>query len=489
MSASLELRMQPWRAGSPAAPVHRSHWLDEALALEPSQGGAPLAGEQRADVCVVGGGFTGLWTALRLLEQAPSLQVVIVEADVCGSGASGRNSGGTGHWWTKLPLLLRLLGRDDACNVLAHSVQAVQDIHDFAARHGIDAGLRREPSAWTTTMRGQPEPWAPMFKAAQSVGLQPPHRVLGADELRALFGAAPAYSGIIEDTSTRMQPARFARQLRRLALARGVRVHEHSPVTRIAGGAQGVRVETPTGAVLAAQVVLAANAWMAHLPAFRPYIAVVSSDIVMTGPIPQLLEQHGLTRRPAGLNARQMVNYGGLTREGRVYVGRGGGSIAYGNRITAAFDYSARRAAEVEGDLRYLYPELAEVPIERSWAGPIDRTPSGLPWFGCLAEDARVHYGIGYSGHGVAASALGGRILTAQLLQREDEWRELGRCLQRARGGYYPIEPLRSIAAHTIRAAVARKEQTEQEGRGASRLDRLLAGYANASLPRPPGRI
>jgi glycine/D-amino acid oxidase-like deaminating enzyme len=212
-------------------------------------------------------------------------------------------------------------------------------------------------------------------------------------------------------------------------------------------------------------------------------VTVVSSDIVATDPIPDLLRERGLTHRPSGVNSRQMLNYGGLTPDGRVYLGRGGGTIAYANRITADFDQSPRQAAEVEADFRYLYPELSDVAITHSWAGPIDRAPTGLPWFGRLPEDARVHFGIGYSGHGVGASALGGRILASQLLDRDDEWADLGACLRRARRGHYPPEPLRSIAGHAIRGGVVRKEVAERQGREGSRIDRLLAGFANSSLP------
>ncbi len=477
---ALDLRFPRWPG---QAPRTRSLWIDEALAADAAAELRSLEGEQRADVCIVGGGFTGLWTAVRLLERAPSLRVTIVEADLCGSGASGRNSGGTGHWWSKLPALIRLLGPEDAKKLLQASVQAVDDIHAYAAQHRIACELRHAPSVWSTTHPRQAGPWAAMFKAAYDLGLQPPHRSLSAEELRAMFGKGPYYSGIVEERATRMQPARLARELRRVALGLGAQVLERSPVRRISSSAAGVSVEAGNGRIVAAQIVLAANAWMAHLPAFRSLVTVVSSDIVATDPIPELLRQRGLAQRPAGVNSRLMLNYGGLTPDGRVYLGRGGGTIAYANRITADFDRSARQSAEVEADFRYLYPELSDVPIPHSWAGPIDRAPTGLPWFGHLPEDPRVHYGIGYSGHGVGASALGGRILASQLLDADDEWADLGACLRRARRGHYPPEPLRSLAGHAIRRSVVRKEQAERQGREGGRVDRLLAGFANASLP------
>src|SRR5882724_9559481 len=156
---------------------------------------------------------------------------------------------------------------------------------------------------------------------------------------------------------------------------------------------------------------------MAHFREFRSSVMVVSSDIVITAAIPELIRQRGLQNRPGSRNSRLMLNYGGITPDGRVYLGRGGGTIAYRARIGLAFDYSSRQAAEIANDFRYLYPELRDVPMERGWAGPIDRSPAGLPWFGQLADE-RIHYAIGYAGHGVAASAIAGRALAADMLGR-----------------------------------------------------------------------
>jgi glycine/D-amino acid oxidase-like deaminating enzyme len=478
----LDIRMQPWRkpAGSLAT---ASLWLAEAMAAEPGFELSVLQGAARADVCIVGGGFTALWTALRLKERSPGLDIVILEAGLCGHGASGRNSGATGHWWGRLPVLLRLLGKDDALRVLRASVDILEDVRAFVAANGIDCELRNETSVWSTTFPNQSGAWLPMFKAAEAAGVTPPHRVLSHADMRELFGDAPYFNGVAEDNALRVQPARLARGLRRLAIGRGVRVHEASPVTRIAGEQAQVRVDTQQGSVRAGKVLLAANAWMAHLPQLKARIAVTSSEMVVTDPIPDLLARRGLRKRPGGVNSRLMLNYGGVTSAGRVYMGRGGGSIAWGNRIGPQFDFSPRMTQEVERDFRYLYPELQDVPVASAWSGPIDRSPTGLPWFDTLSEDPRVHYAIGYSGHGMGATALAGQVLASQLLGVADAWADLGRLLLRARSGWYPPEPIRFVAAHAIRGAVARREEAMRRGRAPSRLDSRLAAMAMSSLP------
>src|SRR5207248_3449563 len=127
----------------------RSLWLDEALVGE--EAAPPVVGEVSADVCIVGGGFTGLWTALCLKEREPSLDVVLVEADVCGAGASGRNGGFVLTWWAKFGTLKKVCGGDEAIRLARASAQAVDGIGAFCAEHGIDAHYRRDGWLWAAT--------------------------------------------------------------------------------------------------------------------------------------------------------------------------------------------------------------------------------------------------------------------------------------------------------------------------------------------------
>jgi glycine/D-amino acid oxidase-like deaminating enzyme len=475
-SGAVDLAFRPWRGTR-----HRSVWIEDALALEDPSPPVELAGDQQFDICIVGGGFTGLWTANRLRELDAGATIAIVDADLCGTGASGRNSGGMGHWWSKLPTLLRVLGKDDATHVLNKSVEILDDIRDFVTEQQIQCELRRGPSVWSATAQAHIGAWDGVLRAAETIGLPPPYRVLSAQELRAMFGQGPFYAGVVEEDATRVQPALLARGLRRTAIGRGVKIFEQSPVTRIVGDDRGVVVTTARGRIRAQQVVLAANAWMAHFREFRSDVMVVSSDIVITDPIPDLIERHGLRNRPGSRNSRLMLNYGGITPDGRVYLGRGGGTIAYRAHIGPEFDYSPRQAADIEVDFRYLYPELRDAPIARGWGGPIDRSTTGLPWFGQLA-DPRIHYAIGYAGHGVAASAIAGRVLAAALLGRSNEWSHVAACLLRMRQGGFPPEPIRYLAGRVVRAGVARKERAEHEGRKPSWLDKELAKLAPATV-------
>ena len=136
----------------PAAPNRRSLWLEEALAEEPGgEDVTPLSGAQRADICVVGGGYTGLWTALRLKELEPGLDIAVVEADLCGSGASGRNGGFVQGWWPKLASLTAVCGEDDGIRLCRAAAESVAAIGAFCARHEIDAHFVQGGRLWTAS--------------------------------------------------------------------------------------------------------------------------------------------------------------------------------------------------------------------------------------------------------------------------------------------------------------------------------------------------
>src|SRR5262245_10849716 len=204
-SRTVDLAFQRWhepRDGSRP----RALWFEDALACEPPAPPSRLAGDQRFDICIVGGGFTGLWTANRLRELDAGATIAIVEADLCGSGASGRNSGGMGHWWSKLPSLLRVLGRDDALLVLNKSVHILDDIRAFVEEQQIQCELRRGPSVWTATAKVHVGAWSGVLQAAERIGVPAPYRTLSTQELRAMFGHGPYHAGVVEDDATRVQP-------------------------------------------------------------------------------------------------------------------------------------------------------------------------------------------------------------------------------------------------------------------------------------------
>ena len=451
----------------------RSLWLQETLGREVDAPAAAVEGALRADVCIIGGGFTGLWTAYRLTELEPALDIVIVEADVCGGGASGRNGGFVAGWTPKLATLVRLFGVEDALRLTRATLAAVTWVEEFCAEQAPDADFERGGWLWTATSEAQRGAWQGAVDAAERVGLDV-FRPLAREELEARLGPSRHLAGVLDVTGAKVQPAALVRALRRTVVARGVRVLERSPVRSLRSGAEVV-VRCERGEVRAPTAILAANAWLAHLPDFRRSLIVTSSDVVATAARPERLAAQGWTGGETVSNSRLMLAYYRTTRDGRIVLGRGGGTLAFANRIGPAFEHSARQARAAARDVGAAFPGLSDLPIEQAWSGPIDRSESGLPWFGPLAGDERVLFGIGFSGNGVGPCAVGGRILASLALRRDDEWASLAGLLARLQRGGLPPEPARYLAGKAIQAGVAAKERAEDGGREPSSLAVRLA--------------
>jgi putative aminophosphonate oxidoreductase len=455
----------------------RSLWLEEAL--DPSEDQPPLHGNQRADVCVVGGGLTGLWTALALKDREPALDVVLLEGDVCGAGASGRNGGFVLSLWAKFQALERVCGAAQALRLARASAAAVNEIGAFCREHGIDAHFRKEGWLWTATNRSQVGAWNSTLAAIECHGEHPFVR-LEPEEVVRRAGSPSHHGGVFEPTAATVHPARLARGLRRVALERGVRIFEHSSM-RALERERPPRVRTPRGAVTAGRVVLAMNAWATRLREVRRAVVVIASDVIATGPIPDRLREIGWTSGMCIDDSRLLVNYYRTTLEGRLVFGQGGGMLAYGSRVGTRSDGPSPRANEVRAGLRFIFPALADAPITHTWTGPIDRTVVGLPFFWRLGDREDLLCGAGYSGNGVGPSRLGGRILASLALGLCDEWSSCG-LARKPTGGWLPPEPLRYLGGRLVRAAVARKERAEDAGHRASRPTLAIARLAPAGL-------
>ena len=286
--------------------MSNSLWLEEALVGE--KDAPPLETEEHADVCIVGGGFTGLWTALFLKQHAPGLDVVLVEADVCGGGPSGRNGGFVMSMWSKILKLELLCGEDEALRVAHAAADAVVAIGAFCDENGIDAHYRYDGWLWAATGEAQLGAWDETVEAAERLGVEAFVR-LAPDEAAARGGSPTHLAGVFEPTCATVQPALLARGLRRVALERGIRIFEHTPMPKLERSSPA-RVHTTLGAVTAGTVVLALNAWLAQLPELSRSLAVIASDMIATDPVPDRLagdrpdERHRDLRFPT---ARQLL--------------------------------------------------------------------------------------------------------------------------------------------------------------------------------------
>lgn len=490
----------------------RSWWLREALAAEAAEAphlaaaAPPLRGTTTADVVIIGGGYTGLWTAHRITELEPAARVVLLEADICGGGPSGRNGGFVTNWWDELPTLIERYGEAGAVATADAVEGLVDDLGAWCREHGVDAWFTRAGSLTVAASAAQEGAWDDVVAACRAVGREGRLVPLTPDAVAARVRSPVFRSGVFLPAAATIQPAVLARALRRVLLDRGVVIHEATPALEIDGQRPGftgwlgagarqaptrrpaasgawrpVRVRTPDGEVLARAGVVALNAWAAAWPWFGRRLVTWSSYIVLTEPIPDRLAEIGWTGGEGLADARFTLHYLRTTPDGRIAIGGGGGRAGFGGRIDGVFTDDVRSARRAVAGLRRLFPSLRDVRIEDAWGGPIDITADHLPWFGSV-PGRPIHHGLGYSGNGVGPSLLGGRILAARAVERDDD-PVLALPLASGRPPRaFPPEPARSMGAALIREAAARRETAEDQDRPVDRVTRELS-----RLPRRLG--
>jgi len=443
-------------------------WLEEA---PPDPERPALAADAEADVAIVGGGYTGLWTALTLRQRDPRLRVVVLEAERVGLGPSGRNGGFCHGLWASLRWLRDAFGPEGALAV----ARASSGVYEAVRALGDDVWVREGGMVKVATTAAQEVAIDRAVRTAAELGVPDEAVPLSRDEVARRCRSPVFRRGVWFRDGITVQPARLTRVLRRAALAAGVALHER---TRVSGVEAGL-VRTAAGAVRATEIVVATNAWMSGWRQVRGRLTPFGSYVVLTEPVPHLLEEIGWTGGEAITDGRMFLHYFRTTSDGRVLMGSGSGPIGRGGRIDARFFEDEATIARAERGLRRLLPGLAAAQVERAWGGPIDVSSDHLPFFGTV-PGARIHYGAGYTGNGVGPSWLGGQILASLVLGADDEWSRLP--LARAGPRRLPPEPLRTAGGALVRRAVLAVEEADEDGRRAP-----LPARAVAALPRVLG--
>ena len=446
-------------------------WLADAGEVTPAR---PLEGDTTADVVIVGGGYLGMWTAWHLLQLEPELDVMLLEAAVCGHGPSGRNGGFCETLWGNAPTLRSQAGDAATLAVCRASEDAVRGIGAWCAENEVDAWFREAPMLRVATTESQVGTWEDEVRAAAELGAAEEVVSATAHEVRARCASPLFLGGAQYRLNATVHPARLALGLRAKLLQRGVRIHERTAVTRL--GENG-SAETRSGRVRANAAALAVNSATASFPGYRLSLAVASSHIVLTEPIPEVLDELGWTGGEAIVDSRTLVHYMRTTRDGRIVFGWGGGAMGVGGRPSDRLELDGGVIAETEQALRRFFPQTQGRVVTHAWGGPIDVSPSHLPIFG---SRGRVHHGFGFTGNGVGPSFLGGEILARLALDRRDERTRLA--IVDPPRKLFPPEPLRYAGGTLIRRALIAKDAAEDEGGEPSAPTRFVA-----SLPRRLG--
>ncbi|MQA63916.1 MAG: FAD-dependent oxidoreductase, partial [Actinophytocola sp.] len=454
----------------------RPFWLDPAIpGHDVPEPAPPLSGQVSTDLLVVGGGFSGLWTALIATERDPGREVVLLEANTAGWAASGRNGGfcaasithgygnGAARWPGEIGELERL-GRENLARIEA-----------TVEEHGIDCEFERTGELTLAT-----QPWQIGELAEEAAGL----RRLGyrADELDAEQARAevnsPTYLGALAtpDAVAMLHPAKLAWGLREACLRRGVRIYENTAAQRIRSEGDALRVRSDRGSVLARRVAWATGAFPGPLKRLRHYLAPVYDYALMTEPLTdQQLANIGWRGRQGLADAGNQFHYYRLTTDNRILWGGYDIVHHFGGEIRPEFDQRPETFQTLAEHFFETFPQLSGVRFSHRWGGVIDTCSRFSPFFG-TAYRGRLGYAAGFTGLGVGAARFGAEVMLDLLAGEETERTRLE--LVRSKPIPFPPEPIRSLGiALTLRGVAAADRNGGRRNRWLRTLDRLGLGF------------
>lgn len=466
------------RRTDPGAVVHGSYpwWLEEADAagLAPAAR-PPLIGAGTVDVAIVGGGYTGLWTALALRERHPDLRIAVLEAGICGAGASGRNGGFVHGYWEMFAKLVDLLGHDRALTIAQAGSEAQRAITRFCASRPEDVWLHSAGLALGSTSAAQDAAVDKALRSGADLSPEFGPRELTADELATMCNTSSFRRGALFPEAATVQPARLVQAMRTAAEEAGIRIFEGTPVLGVDTGRTTV-VRSPMGRLACADVVLAANAWMSASAPYSRHVTNLGSYAIVTEPAPDLIADMGWQRGFAIKDARMFLHWARTTHDDRIIVGTGAGPMSFGGRVSRVHTAHQATAARCVAALHRFFPQSRDLRVTHAWGGPIDMSADRIPFFGTL-PGTRVHYGTGYSGHGVNAAWIGGQVLASLVLGAEDRWTASPFCGRQV--PRLPPEPVRYLGGKVIHRASLSVEDAHDRGEAPP-----VAARGIAALPR-----
>ena len=474
-------RLHAWHHGrvptppDPASAV--SYWL-----RDPAPSGTadpPLAdGEHlEVDVAIVGGGFTGLWTAIALTDTDPSLRVAVLEMETVGFGASGRNGGfceaslthGLANGIRHFPDELDRLEREGIDNL--------RGLVDFTRDHAIECDLEETGTLALADQPHQVEEFRAWVDEAAEHGEQ--LEFLDRDAARAEVHSPLWHAGLYRPPGRDLllDPARLCRGIARVARERGVRVHERTRVTALERRAGGVAVTTAGGAtVRAGQVVVATSAYSAWLRRLSPLFVPVYDYVLVSEPLsPEQRSAIGWARRQGLSDANNQFHYFRLTADDRVLWGGYDAIHHFGSRVAPDLDRRPATFEKLEAQFFRAFPQLDGLGFPYRWGGAIDTTSRFTVTFG-QTMGGRVTYALGYTGLGVGASRWAGGVVRDFILRPAEDRLRLR--LVSSPPVPFPPEPFRSVAVDTVRRELDRADRNEgQRGLILRTLDALGIGF------------
>ena len=436
----------------------KSFWL---ATYGPYTANPPVEGDIKADVAVIGGGFTGLSTAYFLRKESPGLEVAVLESEVVGYGASGRNGGFSMTLFGLEPSVTKsLFGQERLLEAHRYMEQAVDLVDALVKEHAMQSdyefpGFLRAATTPGYVKRIQHD--LELLTTAGVTGIE----WIDAQAICTQVNSPHFLGGWWEPRCGLLNPARHVRELKRVAQEAGAHVYEESPVTQInRGDSDKFTLSTPQGTVTARKIVFATNAYSHLFPEIRSKQVPAFTHMVITEPLTQVqLDTIGWKNRQGVEDARNLVHYLRLTVDNRLAMGGSDVSISYGKDMER--DLNEKTFQTLERDTLWMFPGLKGVKFTHHWGGPVSVPVDLAPAIGTIG-DGRAFYSLGTVGHGVSATHLNGRTLADLVLERKtsltDVWFVNRRMIP------WPPEPLRLVASHAIRSYMRVEDALYERG-------------------------
>jgi glycine/D-amino acid oxidase-like deaminating enzyme len=442
----------PWLEGPPRpASLYEyfvdSYWMETSgLRSDPLR--PPLRGAAKADVAIVGGGFTGLATAIAVARRQPERRVVVLEGARCGYGASGRNGGFADTTYMGFPEFAASHPPEEARAVFDAIATGQDAIDRLVGDDGLDVELERSGGLRLAATDHQIGLLEHAHATLQALGLD--SRLVDGAELQALVRTERFHAGLVLPHTAILHPGNLARGMARVAESLGVEIHEASRVLRIEPG-RPVRLTGEHGRLEAAQAVIATNGYSPHLGVHRQRLLPICNYVVATEPLSRAQwDAIGWAGRQGLSDARVLFMYLRPTRDGRIVAG-GEQAPYYKGSLPSSANH-AEAVAQLQRSLVETFPPLAGVRFEHAWGGTMAFTRDFTPRVGPLEDGSNVWAGLGYCGEGVVMSQVAGRILAAQLAGDGGEYAALP--FVGGRPPWVGPEPFRTLGVRAMERAL-----------------------------------
>lgn len=451
----------------------KSLWWN-TLPEEFAAGNRPtLHNEIDVDVAIVGAGYTGLWTAYYLQRQNPDLTIAILEAEVAGYGASGRNGGWCSAYFpTEIDKLGREFGRDAARAMQDAMHDTVTEVENVVREEKIDCDWQR---GGTLMFARTPLQWHRAQEYIQhwrDWDYGPEHySLLNADESKERANASNTFGATYTPHVAAINPAKLVRRLAQIVEERGATIYEHSPVTRIAPGV----AETENGVVRARYVVRATEGYTKTIAGAKREIAPIYSLMIATEPLgADVWEQIGLQERETFGDWRNLIIYGQRTADNRFAFGGRGAPYHFGSSIKDDYDKHEKVHSSLLGVLAEIFPAAANATVTHSWGGPLGVARDWMASAG-LDHETGLAWAGGYVGDGVGTTNLAGRTLADLITHQDTAITSLPWVNHKSPN--WEVEPLRWIGANAGLRIMTAADNSEDKSGKPSKLASVVNGF------------